>query len=42
MTKDEEITELKAENFELRDRLGIIKSEVETIRQIILSIGLKL
>ena len=42
MTKDEEIVQLKNENFELRDRLEIVKSEVETIKNLALSIELKL
>ena len=42
MTKDEEITKLKVENFELKNRLEIVKSEVETIKNLALSIELKL
>ena len=42
MTKDEEITELKNEIFVLKDRLKIVKSEVETIKNLALSIELKL
>ena len=42
MTKDEENTKLKVENFELSNRLKIIKSEIETIKELILSIELKL
>ena len=42
MTKDEEITELKNEVFVLKDRLEIVKSEVGTIKNLALSIELKL
>ena len=42
MTKDEKIKALEVENFELKNRLEIVKSEVETIKEVILSIELKL
>ena len=42
MTKDKEIKKLKVENFGLKDRLEIVKSEVETIKNLALSIELKL
>lgn len=42
MSKDEEIRKLKNEVFVLKDRLEIVKSEVETIKNLALSIELKL
>ena len=42
MTEQERIKELEVENFELKNRLEIVKSEVNTIKQLVLSIELKL